>query len=237
MDGRSYLKSYGWQEGEGLRKGSLKKPILVKYKRDKKGLGGGVGHNDGEAWWERLFDGHLKNLDVSTDSNSDGEIVFKQNKAVATSVRKESSPLYQWFVKGEGLKGTLKEDKPKVEKRAAVTSTITLSKKRKRRDDDDDVSGSKKSKKSKDKKSKDKKSKDKKSRDKKSKDKKSKDKKSKDKKSRDKKSKDKKSKDKKSKDKRKDRSKDKKTEDKNRKDKKNKGKKSIEKKSKDEKSK
>ncbi|KAL3234534.1 hypothetical protein RNJ44_03296 [Nakaseomyces bracarensis] len=217
MDGRSYLKSYGWQEGEGLRKGSLKKPILVKYKRDKKGLGGGVGHNDGEAWWERLFDGHLKNLDVSTDSNSDGEIVFKQNKAVATSVRKESSPLYQWFVKGEGLKGTLKEDKPKVEKRAAVTSTITLSKKRKRRDDDDDVSGSKKSKKSKDKKSKDKKSKDK--------------------KSRDKKSKDKKSKDKKSKDKSKDRSKDKKTEDKNRKDKKNKGKKSKEKKSKDEKSK
>lgn len=90
MDGKSYLKSYGWQEGEGLRKGSLKKPILVKHKRDKKGLGGAVGHNDGEAWWERLFDGQLKNLDVSTDSNSDGEIVFKQNSVVASGVPKSS---------------------------------------------------------------------------------------------------------------------------------------------------
>ncbi|CAI5032244.1 CGH_1_HP_G0103200.mRNA.1.CDS.1 [Saccharomyces cerevisiae] len=106
MDSKEYLISYGWKEGEAFREGGLKRPILVKHKRDKKGLGNAPGGNDGEAWWERLFDGHLKNLDVSTDSNN-GSIKFTQNEAVATAVSKSSSPLYRWFVKGEGLKGTI----------------------------------------------------------------------------------------------------------------------------------
>ena len=85
MDSKEYLISYGWKEGEAFREGGLKRPILVKHKRDKKGLGNAPGGNDGEAWWERLFDGHLKNLDVSTDSNN-GSIKFTQNEAVATAV-------------------------------------------------------------------------------------------------------------------------------------------------------
>ncbi|QLQ81819.1 hypothetical protein HG537_0G00730 [Torulaspora globosa] len=104
MDSKEYLISYGWKEGEALRKGGLKRPILVKHKKDKKGLGCAPGHDDSEAWWERLFDGQLKNLDVSGKS---GEIEFKQNESVATGVSKSSSPLYRWFVKGEGLEGTI----------------------------------------------------------------------------------------------------------------------------------
>lgn len=49
MDSKGYLKSYGWQEGEALQKGGLKKPILVKHKKDKKGLGCAPGQDDSEA--------------------------------------------------------------------------------------------------------------------------------------------------------------------------------------------
>lgn len=203
MNSSEYLKSYGWEEGEALKEGGLKKPILVKHKRDKKGLGSAPGNDDSEAWWERLFDGHLKNLEVSTSTKKSG-IVFKQNKVVATAVSKQSSPLYQWFVKGEGLKGTIKKEETTIQENHMVVASISKSKKRRRKDDgvdDDKEKKHKKHKKSKDKKSKEKKGHEKKSKGIVSKHKKSKDKKSKDKKSKHKKSKDKKSKDKKSKDK------------------------------------
>ncbi|SJM88425.1 uncharacterized protein ZBIST_4614 [Zygosaccharomyces bailii] len=106
MDSKKYLKSYGWREGEALKDGGLRKPILVKHKRDKKGLGGAAGHDDGEAWWERLFDGHLKSLDVNANSDGSG-ITFKQKEAVASGVSRAESPLYKWFIKGEGLSGTI----------------------------------------------------------------------------------------------------------------------------------
>lgn len=149
MDSKEYLISYGWKEGEAFREGGLKRPILVKHKRDKKGLGNAPGGTDGEAWWERLFDGHLKNLDVSTDSNN-GSIKFTQNEAVATAVSKSSSPLYRWFVKGEGLKGTISNLGKKEETNFVVSSaSSSKGKKRRRRDEDDNKVKRKKMKKDK----------------------------------------------------------------------------------------
>ncbi|AGO12625.1 AaceriAER286Wp [[Ashbya] aceris (nom. inval.)] len=136
MDGKEYLKSYGWKEGQALRKGGLKKPILVKHKRDKKGLGGAAGHDDGEAWWEQLFDSQLKGLDVS---NGQGELVFKQTEAAAASVARSASPLYTWFVKGEGLQGTIKT-KP-------IEQPVTVSRKRAVEDGSEDGDRPKKHKK------------------------------------------------------------------------------------------
>ncbi|ODV63591.1 uncharacterized protein ASCRUDRAFT_25703, partial [Ascoidea rubescens DSM 1968] len=109
MDSVAYLVSYGWKEGEPLKEGGLKKPILVAHKKDRKGLG--HKKNDPDNWWERLFDGQLKSLElnVSADSKTGNEeISFKQNEYQASSMEKSSNPLYtKWFVKGEGLKGTL----------------------------------------------------------------------------------------------------------------------------------
>ena len=134
LNSSEYLKSYGWEEGKALKDGGLRKPILTKHKRDKKGLGSAPGGDDSEAWWERLFDGHLKNLEVATSSKKSG-IVFKQNKVVATAVSKQSSPLYQWFVKGEGLKGTIKQEETSFKaKTHSVVSSILKSKKRSRSD-------------------------------------------------------------------------------------------------------
>lgn len=106
MDSKGYLKNYGWEEGEAFKKGGLKKPILVKHKKDKKGLGCAPHQDDSEAWWERLFDGQLKGLDIK--SNGGNGITFEQKEVVATGMSKESSPLYRWFVRGEGLKGTIR---------------------------------------------------------------------------------------------------------------------------------
>lgn len=104
MDAPSYLKSYGWKDGEALREGGLRKPILVKHKKDTKGLGNGT--NDSDMWWERLFDGQLKNLQVN--HGHDGDITFNQNnKQAEAEARKAQLPLYRMFVKGQGLAGTV----------------------------------------------------------------------------------------------------------------------------------
>ncbi|KAL2706837.1 Protein TMA23 [Kluyveromyces marxianus] len=120
MDSKGYLKSYGWEEGEALRHGGLKKPILVKHKKDKKGLGCAPGNDDSEAWWERLFDGQLRGLDVQTGSNG---ISFKQSEVIASSVSKSESPLYKWFVRGEVLKGTIEIKLPNEDKLSVVKVT------------------------------------------------------------------------------------------------------------------
>ncbi|CDO93479.1 unnamed protein product [Kluyveromyces dobzhanskii CBS 2104] len=130
MDSKGYLKSYGWEEGEALRQGALKKPILVKHKKDKKGLGCAPGHDDGEAWWERLFDGQLKNLDIQ---NGAGGISFKQNEVVASSVSKSESPLYRSFVRGEVLKGTIGVEVPS-DVQMVVNVTVSETKDKKKKD-------------------------------------------------------------------------------------------------------
>lgn len=140
IDSKEYLKSFGWQEGTALRDGGLKKPILVKHKRDRKGLGNAPGGDDSDMWWERLFDVQLKGLDVSQSSKKGVKITQKEVKA--SDVRKEDSPLYKWFVKGEGLKGSIKQETSVEE----TTETIRLENK-KRRATFDDLEDSKKLKK------------------------------------------------------------------------------------------
>lgn len=104
MNAKVYLKSYGWVEGEALQNGGLKKPILVKHKKDLKGLG--HDSNDSDNWWEKLFDGQLKNLEVNQGPNK--EVSIKTNEdLVERDLRKLTSPLYKMFVKGKGLEGTV----------------------------------------------------------------------------------------------------------------------------------
>lgn len=131
MDSKQYLKSYGWKEGEAFKNGGLKNPILVKHKRDKKGLGRMLGQDDSDPWWERLFDGQLKNLNVNC--NNEDNIIFEQKKHISPTLKCNSS-LYKWFVKGESLKGTITNDiienkTPKVTiERTKTTNDISISK-------------------------------------------------------------------------------------------------------------
>ncbi|KAK9479717.1 hypothetical protein V1514DRAFT_327216 [Lipomyces japonicus] len=101
MNSTTYLTSYGWKPGTGLKKGSIAKPILVSHKKDKKGLGSKV--HDHETWWERVFDGQLQNLDVYSESQNKNSI----NTTPLTIRASNNSPLYKKFVKGEGLRGSI----------------------------------------------------------------------------------------------------------------------------------
>ncbi|RLV91866.1 Sorting nexin-12 [Spathaspora sp. JA1] len=125
MNASGYLQSFGWKEGEALQKGGLKKPILVKHKKDTKGLG--HDHNkDGDVWWERLFDGQLKNLEVNNNNNN-GSVSFESNNdKVVESVNRSMSPLYRMFVKGEGLAGTVGRTDFNTAKQMEVTPSQAL---------------------------------------------------------------------------------------------------------------
>lgn len=103
MNTEKYLQSLGWRKGEGLRPGSLRKPILLKHRKDNRGLGYNPQASDG--WWERVFDGHLKTLDVNT-SSSGVEISVDEEKR-----RRAVSPLYAMFRPGGVLAGTIPSSK------------------------------------------------------------------------------------------------------------------------------
>ncbi|KAH3668352.1 hypothetical protein OGAPHI_002106 [Ogataea philodendri] len=111
MDPRQYLKSYGWIEGEAFRKGALKKPILVKHKKNAYGIG--HGSSQAEAWWEKMFDGQLKSLDVSSDN---GSVTFAQDEESIRQFNKSQSQLYRMFVKGGVLEGSIKGEQQKQQK-------------------------------------------------------------------------------------------------------------------------
>lgn len=102
MNAQSYLEGYGWTIGQPLKKGGLRKPVLVKHKKDNKGLGHTQQVHD--SWWERVFDGQLKSLQVNTGKKSVG---FNVEQAEFSGVAREISPLYRMFVYGGTLKGTL----------------------------------------------------------------------------------------------------------------------------------
>lgn len=99
MDSKKYLKSFGWKEGEGLRRGGIKKPILVKHKYDLKGVGKNQ-ISDDVCWWETAFDNKLKVMSVTEDVND--KIAIEEAKR---RIDKGNSVLYQMFVKGETLIG------------------------------------------------------------------------------------------------------------------------------------
>ncbi|CAK9436323.1 uncharacterized protein LODBEIA_P08810 [Lodderomyces beijingensis] len=136
MDAKSYLQSFGWSEGQPLREGGLRKPILVKHKKDTKGLGHDM--NQADMWWEKLFDGQLKNLEVANGSNGPS---FKQDQElVVRSLNKSLSPLYRMFVKGQGLSGTVGKTEHTREKHvvdskkaAQDMESLTLERKRSRK--------------------------------------------------------------------------------------------------------
>lgn len=145
--------SFGWTQGEALKNGGLKRPILVKHKKDTKGLGHDMEAHDN--WWERMFDGQLKGLDVTGAKSKDG-VSFKQDEE---KIARHVSPLYQMFVYGGILRGSVENEEEEEQ---------MLERKRKRQDksdrDEKKVKKDKKDKKSKkEKKSKSKKDKEKKS--------------------------------------------------------------------------
>ncbi|OBA25274.1 hypothetical protein HANVADRAFT_19521, partial [Hanseniaspora valbyensis NRRL Y-1626] len=111
MQSEKYLSSYGWKgHGNPLSENGLVHPILIKHKKDRKGIGLVNNLDQKDKWWETMFDNNLKNLNTELD-NKTGDIVMKKlqkDEEVFKDVKKSTSPLYtSMFVKGKGLSGTI----------------------------------------------------------------------------------------------------------------------------------
>ncbi|EER26760.1 hypothetical protein D8B26_002821 [Coccidioides posadasii str. Silveira] len=111
MDAKAYLMSQGWSgPGNPLQSSrrpggphaglGLTKPILVARKKNTHGIGKKTTHDHTNQWWLRGFEEALKGV------GDDG------SATPTTSASEENrsgmrSELYRFFVRGEGLKGTI----------------------------------------------------------------------------------------------------------------------------------
>jgi nucleolar protein TMA23 len=117
MDASAYLKKQGWRgTGHSLdhTDRGIKKPLLIAHKQDTLGLGKKKAmHNVDDQWWMRAFDESLKNIGTGQEST-------------LSQVRKQGinrGGLYGFFVKGEGLVGTISNS----EESSAVQSSADMS--------------------------------------------------------------------------------------------------------------
>ncbi|KAF2839362.1 hypothetical protein M501DRAFT_906860, partial [Patellaria atrata CBS 101060] len=100
MDAAAYLKAQGWQgDGHSLdRTGrGIKKPLLVSKKVDVLGLGIKKHTATSDQWWLRAFDTSLRDLGTG-------------KKSALAQIRETGvnrGGLYGFFVKGEGLEGSI----------------------------------------------------------------------------------------------------------------------------------
>ena len=138
MDAQAYLLRHGWTgPGNPLnpnrRPGAhgglgLTKPILAARKQNTHGLGRKKTGDPANQWWLRGFDDALKSVGNAEDASGLGS-------RAPTALESE---LYRFFVRGEGLKGTLDEDQEENEigkkrKRDGVTDDEVKRKEEKKR--------------------------------------------------------------------------------------------------------
>lgn len=129
MDAEAYLKRHGWSgPGNPLNENSrpgphgglgLTRPILVARKQNNHGVGKKITKDSAtNQWWLRGFEDALKGV---------GE---EKPATTASTANALTSELYRFFVRGEGLAGTLRDEKPSKSKSSKS--------KRKRNDEDED---------------------------------------------------------------------------------------------------
>ncbi|TKA58956.1 hypothetical protein B0A49_11901 [Cryomyces minteri] len=113
MDASAYLQRHGWRgSGHSLdRTGNgLKKPLLISKKVDVLGVGIKK-HDVSDQWWMRAFDNSLKELGSG-------------QKSTLQQVREggvKKGGLYGFFIRGQGVPGTLSEDTTSTTTPAAST--------------------------------------------------------------------------------------------------------------------
>ncbi|KAF2638265.1 hypothetical protein P280DRAFT_471383 [Massarina eburnea CBS 473.64] len=101
MDASALLHKQGWLgTGHSLDTSGrgIKRPLLIAHKQDQLGLGKRkAAHTADDQWWMRAFDESLKNI----GSGKESTLAQVQKKGI------NRGGLYGFFVKGEGLAGTV----------------------------------------------------------------------------------------------------------------------------------
>merc|ERR1712113_508765 len=98
-----YMKTHGWNEGEGIGKTLQGRtdPIKVKYKFDKNCIGHDQAHSHKFKWWERAFETAAQSIEVGNDNKlvktGKGGPVVSTSLPVSKALNK--AMLYGRFVK------------------------------------------------------------------------------------------------------------------------------------------
>lgn len=140
MQSEKYLSDYGWKgHGNPLSENGLVHPILIKHKKDRKGIGLVNNLDQKDKWWETMFDNNLKNLNTELD-NATGDIVMKKlqkDEEVFQDTKKSTSALYtSMFVKGKGLQGTIGETIAEDHKMSKIVSRSATEKEKSKKTGD-----------------------------------------------------------------------------------------------------
>ena len=114
MDSSAYLMRQGWQgKGNSLHPSGrgIKKPLSVSRKTNNFGIGKKKVDVHADQWWARAFDAGLEGLKlgttkVSSDQNTSTNQRLGDLALVKTGAGKWAG-LFDGFIKGEGLQGTL----------------------------------------------------------------------------------------------------------------------------------
>ena len=157
MDASAYLVRHGWLGlGHPLnsRGRGIKKPLLASKKSNVLGVGKKKNDAHADQWWARAFDASLKSLDVSGVSGAGAAAEVHVTEAEPLSRMRSGTAyggrLYDGFVKGQSLGGTIAPDAEgamvkvqelDVEKGEAVSRVKKREKKRRKRRGEECSSG------------------------------------------------------------------------------------------------
>jgi hypothetical protein len=104
MNAEGLLRKQGWRgAGFSLDQSDrgIKKPLLISHKQDQLGLGKKkASHTTDDQWWMRAFDESLQNLGTGQKTT----LSQIQEKGI------NRGGLYGFFVKGEGLQGSIGDE-------------------------------------------------------------------------------------------------------------------------------
>ena len=134
MNASALLQAYGWRgTGHSLdaTDRGIKKPLLISHKQDQLGLGRKkAAHTTDDQWWMRAYDQSLQS--IGTGKGEESTLSQIRTKGI------NRGGLYGFFVKGEGMAGTIDDSTGDEGASTPPTSTseTETTKKRKRADDD-----------------------------------------------------------------------------------------------------
>lgn len=145
MNADSYLRRQGWRgSGHSLDSSDrgIKKPLLIAHKQDQLGLGKKkAAHTTDDQWWMRAYDQSLQSIGTGQESTL--------NQIRTKGINRGG--LYGFFVKGEGMAGTIGDstEDEVVDEGASTppTSASDTETKKRKRDGDETHTKAKKSKK------------------------------------------------------------------------------------------
>ena len=127
MDTAAYLTRHGWQgTGHPLHPGSrgIKKPLLVSRRSNLFGVGKKKHDAHADQWWARAFNDSLKGFEVGEPGDfgmTSRATASHQGSVDPLSIREGKwGGLYDAFVKGEGLEGTVSREEPDSELEAGA---------------------------------------------------------------------------------------------------------------------